>query len=124
MKYCYPRVYGFSFGSKQWGELRVDALQSIHFDSDRINRVVMHETQKQDLQLLINNYRGINTDVIQGKGNGLIFLLHGPPGVGKTLTAEAASESLHKPLYMVNVGELGTDPAELESKLKTILEIC
>jgi ATP-dependent Lon protease len=26
-------------------------------------------------------------DFVKGKGNGLIFLLHGPPGVGKTCTA-------------------------------------
>lgn len=28
-------------------------------------------------------------DVIQGKGKGMIMLLSGPPGVGKTLTAES-----------------------------------
>lgn len=27
-------------------------------------------------------------DIIAGKGNGLIILLHGSPGTGKTLTAE------------------------------------
>ena len=26
-------------------------------------------------------------DFVEGKGNGLIFLLHGAPGVGKTFTA-------------------------------------
>ena len=26
-------------------------------------------------------------DLIQGKGKGLVLLLHGPPGVGKTYTA-------------------------------------
>lgn len=41
---------------------------------------------------------------------GTIFLLHGPPGVGKTLTAEAIAELLHKPLYVVSMGELGTTP--------------
>eukprot|EP00801_Mesodinium_rubrum_P004646 Mrub_04649.p3 GENE.Mrub_04649~~Mrub_04649.p3 ORF type:complete len:195 (+),score=101.80 Mrub_04649:551-1135(+) len=50
--------------------------------------------------------------------------MHGPPGVGRTLTAEAAAESMHKPLYMVNIGELGSQPHELEHRLKAILEIC
>lgn len=60
-------------------------------------------------------------DVIAGKGEGSIFLLHGPPGVGKTLTAEAIAELLHKPLYTVSMGELGTNPESLESNLQDIL---
>ena len=62
--------------------------------------------------------------MVSGKGGGVIFLLHGPPGVGKTLTAEATAETLNKPLYSVNVGELGTRADVLEQKLKEILEIC
>merc|ERR1712137_1535343 len=49
-----------------------------------------------------------------GKGGGCIFLLHGSPGVGKTLTAEAVCEHLSIPLYMITVGELGTTPEVLE----------
>ena len=56
-------------------------------------------------------------DVVEGKGRGLNILLQyslkvtipsmyadmnsGPPGVGKTLTAEAISEHFHRPLYSV-----------------------
>jgi SpoVK/Ycf46/Vps4 family AAA+-type ATPase len=54
---------------------------------------------------------------------GCIFLLHGPPGVGKTLTAEAIAEMLHKPLYSVTVGELGTQTGHLEQNLRDILEV-
>lgn len=32
-------------------------------------------------------------DLIKGKGKGMIFLLHGEPGVGKTLTAGACFEA-------------------------------
>ncbi len=65
----------------------------------------------------------IFTDVIQGKGGGRVFLLHGPPGVGKTLTAEAVADLYHRPLYSVTVGELGTSAPELEEKLQEILEV-
>eukprot|EP01088_Endostelium_zonatum_P007773 TRINITY_DN2018_c0_g1_i1.p1 TRINITY_DN2018_c0_g1~~TRINITY_DN2018_c0_g1_i1.p1 ORF type:complete len:829 (+),score=180.08 TRINITY_DN2018_c0_g1_i1:70-2487(+) len=63
------------------------------------------------------------TDIISGKGGGVIFLLHGEPGVGKTLTAEAIAELLHCPLYSVSVGELGTTTEELETRLQTILDL-
>lgn len=43
--------------------------------------------------------------------------------VGKTLTAEAISEYLHRPLYAVSVGELGTSAVDLENKLSEILEV-
>jgi len=62
-------------------------------------------------------------DLIKNKGGGCIFLLHGPPGVGKTLTAEAVSEHLHIPLYQVTVGELGTQPEQLEKALQNLLEL-
>lgn len=63
------------------------------------------------------------TDIITGKGGGCIFLLHGSPGVGKTLTAEAVCEHLSIPLYMITVGELGTTPEALERNLQEILEL-
>jgi len=57
-------------------------------------------------------------DIVEGKGQGLIALLQqviqlqlrpkylttgrsGPPRVGKTLTAEAVGELLHRPFYYV-----------------------
>jgi SpoVK/Ycf46/Vps4 family AAA+-type ATPase len=67
---------------------------------------------------------GQMSDVIRGKGQGSVFLFYGPPGVGKTLTAEAVAEMLHRPLYQVSMGELGTTPDTLESGLKAILDGC
>ncbi|KAK1753648.1 P-loop containing nucleoside triphosphate hydrolase protein [Echria macrotheca] len=45
-------------------------------------------------------------DNFRGKGRGLIFLLHGPPGVGKTLLAECLSEEQRRPLYRVSLSNL------------------
>jgi len=44
--------------------------------------------------------------------------------VGKTLTAEAIAELLHKPLYVVSMGELGTTPEALEERLLDVLDLC
>jgi len=63
------------------------------------------------------------SDFISEKGKGCIFLLHGKPGTGKTLTAESIAEMLKTPLYSISVGELGMDIEALEKKLKEILEV-
>ncbi|KAG1868757.1 hypothetical protein C8R48DRAFT_598434 [Suillus tomentosus] len=63
------------------------------------------------------------SDVITGKGGGLIAVLHGPPGTRKTLTAEAVAEHLKRPLYIVSSAELSTEPSHLESKLSVILKL-
>jgi AAA+ superfamily predicted ATPase len=51
------------------------------------------------------------------------FSLFGPPGVGKTMSAEATSEHVRKPLYVVGAGDLGTKPHELDQKLDEIFDI-
>ncbi|KAG9230182.1 hypothetical protein BJ875DRAFT_445260 [Amylocarpus encephaloides] len=48
-------------------------------------------------------------NIVEGKGRGIIVLLYGNPGVGKTLTAEAIAELRRKPMYSISVGELPTD---------------
>mmetsp|Transcript_29171 Transcript_29171/g.67914 ORF Transcript_29171/g.67914 Transcript_29171/m.67914 type:complete len:812 (-) Transcript_29171:845-3280(-) len=66
----------------------------------------------------------VGLDVVANKGGASIFLLHGPPGCGKTLTAEAIAELLRKPLYIVTAGDLGITAAEVEKTLGAVLELC
>ena len=54
----------------------------------------------------------------------MIMLLSGPPGVGKTLTAESVAENMKVPLYMMSAGDLGTRTYEVEENLSNILEMC
>ncbi|KAH8745241.1 hypothetical protein BGZ57DRAFT_975572 [Hyaloscypha finlandica] len=58
-------------------------------------------------------------DIISGKGKGLIILLHGAPGVGKTTTAEGVAQMFGKPLYQITCGDLGTTATEVEKALET-----
>jgi len=87
------------------------------------------ENQKTIVRALVESHTGKEgrkvgiDDVIKGKGKGLVAVLHGRPGVGKTLTAEGISEYLKKPLYMVSAGELGTDSRTLETQLSRILDV-
>jgi SpoVK/Ycf46/Vps4 family AAA+-type ATPase len=62
-------------------------------------------------------------DVVQGKGRGIIMQLSGPPGVGKTMTAESVAEVMQVPLYAMSAGDLGSDAYKVESNLKDILRM-
>lgn len=56
-------------------------------------------------------------DIVRGKGKGLIVLLHGAPGVGKTSTAECVAEANGKMLFPITCGDLGTTAADVEMEL-------
>lgn len=66
---------------------------------------------------------GPSQDLIQGKGRGLVLLLHGVPGVGKTATAEAVAMENQKPLFVVTCGDLGLSPAEVERSLTNMFRL-
>lgn len=50
--------------------------------------------------------------------------MFGPPGVGKTYTAEAVAERSRVPLYGMSAGTLGTKPKNVEAALDRALELC
>ena len=120
----WPAVIGFSFASKVWGDILVEGLHEIRFNRDAFENLVLPAARKRMVKALVRNSSDAFSDIISGKGEGSVFLLYGPPGVGKTLTAEAISEMLQRPLYSVSLGQLGLTPAELETKLGEILDLC
>jgi hypothetical protein len=131
----WPVVAGFSFHAKSWGVALVAGLKPVAFNENAFDLLVLPDTRKRLIRALVESHaspkggpgaerKATAVDVIAGKGEGTIFLLHGPPGVGKTLTAEAIAELLHRPLYSVSMGELGTTPEALEERLLDVLDLC
>jgi hypothetical protein len=118
-----PYIAVFSFRQKRWLAAKVEGLSPIVFQTNVFDKLVLDENKKFIVKSLVEHSGSAFNDIIGGKSGGFIFLLHGPPGVGKTLTAEATAETLERPLYMVSVGELGTSPQQLETKLAQILEL-
>ena len=60
---------------------------------------------------------------MKGKGQGLVGLLHGRPGLGKTLTAEAIAEVAELPLYQLSSGTLDHLAHEINKSLTRFLEL-
>ncbi|KAF2231063.1 P-loop containing nucleoside triphosphate hydrolase protein, partial [Viridothelium virens] len=126
MLMCTSRVCGFSLSSHDWVQVFITDLNEVQWSTNAMEKLVMDEKQKKVILSLVTSpvfTEGTNADIVGWKGKGLVTLLHGPPGTGKTLTAEVMSEHLHRPLYVVDGGELGTDAVHLEKNLRSILEL-
>lgn len=123
---CRGRVRGFSFAKKEWLELYLDLIKDITFSDDAFDSLVIPEDQKEVIlsfaESQANNSK-VFDDVVSGKGRGHITLLSGPPGVGKTLTAESVAEHMQAPLYMLSSSDLGISPWDVETRLNTILDM-
>lgn len=126
-------LYGFYLTEKQWINIFVDGVQSIQWNRSAYERLVLPSATKELIRALVSvrtSQRGVKhglgntgkrTDIIAGKGNGLIMLLHGGPGTGKSLTGESVAEIAKMPLYRVTCGDIGATPAEVEKYLATVM---
>jgi SpoVK/Ycf46/Vps4 family AAA+-type ATPase len=78
------------------------------------------EQRKKDKQHATTPW---TADYIENKGKGLVFLLHGKPGVGKTYTAECIAHLVQRPLLSVTCADIGVEPSEIEEKLRRWFKI-
>ncbi|KAK0660029.1 ATP-dependent zinc metalloprotease FtsH 2 [Lasiodiplodia hormozganensis] len=123
---CTDILRGYSLRDKKWMKFPIGGIKEIDWNEQAFDSLVAPPEQK-DLILAFAQTQAKNKDcfddVISGKGRGIIMLLSGPPGVGKTLTAESVAEVMKVPLYVMSAGDLGTKPSEVESALSNILEM-
>lgn len=88
---CPSSIVGYSLESKRWDNFAVEKITDIAYNDKAFDGLVLSETKKRLISSLLEGQDDQQDDefddLITGKGKGLIFLLHGPPGVGKTYTA-------------------------------------
>ena len=105
--------------------LNVEHVQPIIWNEEAFANLVLPADRKLSLQSLVEAHNSdlVFDDFVQNKGRGLVVNLFGPPGVGKTLSAEATSEHVRRPLYVVGAGELGTFAAVLDAALNRVFDL-
>jgi hypothetical protein len=88
--FCPAMALGYSLTEKDWGKFDIDKLINIDWKKNATDELQIDPAQKMILADLVKQYsfHGIRgNDMVRVKGEGLIILLYGPPGCGKTLTA-------------------------------------
>ncbi|KAE8140275.1 P-loop containing nucleoside triphosphate hydrolase protein [Aspergillus pseudotamarii] len=124
-----PTLRGYSLKDKKWLELYLEGVRDIVWDSRAFDSLVLPAEQQRLKGLILaiakaqSKQMDTFDDVVQGKGRGVIIQLSGPPGVGKTLTAESVAEVMRVPLYVLSAGDLGTSAGNVERALKDILRM-
>lgn len=101
--------------------VHVDDMQPYEYQPDLKDKLILPPEQTDLIDILTAEMDVLMDDIVAGKSGGTTVLCAGPPGVGKTLTAEVYSEIIGRPLYRVHSGQLGLNVAEMEATLKATL---
>ncbi|KAF5720096.1 AAA family ATPase [Fusarium mundagurra] len=132
-----PYVHAFVLRSRQWVTIRSEDLQEVIFRNS-FDDLVLPDDHKTTVQALVTTHEkgrsslsssperpsiGSVLDLVQGKGSGLVILLHGPPGVGKTSTAECVADDTKRPLFPITCGDIGETAADVEHNLQSHFQL-
>ncbi|KAL1857461.1 hypothetical protein Daus18300_010325 [Diaporthe australafricana] len=124
-----PRLLGYATRQRIWGQICLDwaepkkkADQQVFLEKLQLNS----RDKNMILSLVVAHMKTKEKkvkDIVENKGKGLVLLLHGPPGVGKTLTAETVAKATGRPLFVVSVAEIGLDASRAERKLEKVFAL-
>ncbi|KAK4208554.1 hypothetical protein QBC37DRAFT_296483 [Rhypophila decipiens] len=132
------RLFVYSLRDRMFVNANIDCLKEIKPIADPwqelkipphnlklIRNTVDDHFAKKRLQRELHGMglESLEQDFIRSKGRGLVFLLHGPPGVGKTATAEAVAYAHRKPLFSLACFDLGVDPGTVEARLSEVFRL-
>lgn len=123
---CPPFAIGYSLSRKDWCRFFIDKMETVEWKQNMWDSLILSQSQKTVLQALVTSHSFPDNarDQPEQKGKGLVILLHGSPGSGKTLTAETAAEGSQRALISASLGELNRDniPWSFEYRLKRVLQ--
>jgi hypothetical protein len=117
----HPFILMFHLDLHHYVWAHVEDLEPYTYQPDLKQKLVLPEEQTDLIDILTAEMDVLMDDIVAGKSGGTTVLCAGPPGVGKTLTAEVYSEIVRRPLYRVHSGQLGLNVAAMETSLKEAL---
>jgi SpoVK/Ycf46/Vps4 family AAA+-type ATPase len=103
---CNYEVKGYCLRDRRWRKFSVDRISDVDWNEEPFDSLVLPDGYKDLILAFVESQLKQNErfdDVINGKGGGLVILLAGEPGVGKTLTAESVAEKIKAPLYKMEL---------------------
>ncbi|WP_029005762.1 ATP-binding protein [Azorhizobium doebereinerae] len=117
----HPYILMFHLDLHHYLWVHADDMAPYAYQPDLKNKLVLPEEQTDLIDILTAEMDVLMDDIVAGKSGGTTVLCAGPPGVGKTLTAEVYAEIIQRPLYRVHSGQLGLNAAAMEAALKETL---
>ncbi|KAG2115816.1 uncharacterized protein F5147DRAFT_674779 [Suillus discolor] len=89
---------GFDLERKSWGFFDVDEIEPIRFNENAWKHIVLDESSKDVIEGVVGAFDFSKEAMADEEQSGLVILLHGPSGTGKTATVEAIAEHFKRPL--------------------------
>ncbi|KAJ5580213.1 uncharacterized protein N7459_006198 [Penicillium hispanicum] len=129
------RLFSYVLQERKFVAVDIQNLKSVEDNWTHSRNLIINKDHESMLRALIHSHfkrkelhdtlglYSIGQDIIANKGRGLVILLYGVPGVGKTSTAENIAHSWKRPLLPVTCGDLGTHPSNVEHNLKEIFRV-
>lgn len=117
----HPYILMFHLELHHYVWVHTDDVTPYAYQPELKQKLVLPEEQTDLIDILTAEMDVLMDDIVAGKSGGTTVLCAGPPGVGKTLTAEVYSEIIRRPLYRVHSGQLGLSVAAMENALKEAL---
>ncbi|MBM4071138.1 MAG: AAA family ATPase [Planctomycetes bacterium] len=116
-----PFVRVFSMDFKSYVYVDVEDMAAYEYEQEAMSKLHLPADMMHILtRVFTTPVEKLFGDLIRGKHGGVVVLACGSPGVGKTLTAEVYAEQTERPLYVLELGELGTNVALVEENLRRV----
>jgi len=120
-EFSLPMIRVFSLDLKKYAFVDVDDVEVYEFDGRAGDKLRLPAAMRGILDRVFDApAEKIFGDLFKGRHGGMVVLANGPQGTGKTLTAEVFAEKTKRPLYVLEMGELGTDLKQVEESLQRV----